>query len=87
MNKLKLFVNILNRCLIFNDYWNTEVDFRYINGLIELIRTNLATLDDGLRNGDEDAMLVQHIQSFFDRTLGYARRRQETEGALIGIIV
>ena len=84
---LKLFVNILNRCLIFNDYWNTEVDFRYINGLIELIRTNLATLDDGLRNGDEDAMLVQHIQSFFDRTLGYARRRQETEGALIGIIV
>ena len=46
---LNLFIEILNRCLVFNLYGNTSVDNRYINGVISLIRTNIDDL-----KGDTD---------------------------------
>lgn len=84
---LKLFVDILNRCLIFNDYGNSSVDFRYINGLIELIKSNLTNFEEDLRNNDDEAKLIKQIQQYFNRTLRYVRNRQESEGSLGGIIV
>lgn len=84
---LKLFVDILNRCLIFNDYGNSAVDYRYINGLIELIRSNLSNFEDDLRNHDDEAKLIRQISDYFDRTLLYVKNRQEYEGALVGIVV
>lgn len=84
---LKLFVDILNRCLIFNDYGNTAVDSRYINGLIELIRNNLSNFEDELGNIDEEGKLIRQIHKFFTRTLRYIKNRQETEGALGDIVV
>ncbi|KAK6198178.1 vacuolar protein sorting-associated protein 35 [Scheffersomyces amazonensis] len=51
---LKLFIEILNRCLIFNIYGNALVDSRYINGLIDLIRTNI----DNLKTDDNEAAFL-----------------------------
>ncbi|KAK6465297.1 vacuolar protein sorting-associated protein 35 [Scheffersomyces coipomensis] len=48
---LKLFIEILNRCLIFNVYGNALIDSRYINGLIDLITTNI----DNLKTDDNEA--------------------------------
>ena len=50
---LKLFLEILNRCLIFNVYGNSLIDTRYINGLIDLINTNIDNLSDD-KGHDED---------------------------------
>lgn len=83
---LKLFVDILNRCLIFNEYGNTAVDSRYINGLIELIRNNLSNFEDEMDNGDDEGKLIRQIQNYFLRTLRYIKNRQQTEGALGDII-
>lgn len=86
---LKLFVEILNRCLIFSVYGNGLVDLRYINGLIDLIRTNLANFkDDSTRGEDEqEAKLLGQIEQFFERTLLYVAEQQELEERFPDIIV
>lgn len=79
---LKLFLEILNRCLIFHIYGNHLVDSRYINGLIDLIRTNLENLkdDNNLRNDeDQETKLLNHIELYFDRTLNYIAEQQMSE--------
>ena len=48
-----MFLEILNRCLIFNVYGNSLIDTRYINGLIDLINTNIDNLSDD-KGHDED---------------------------------
>lgn len=87
---LKLFVEILNRCLIFNVYGNWLMDSRYINGLIDLIHTNLSSLkDDNIVRDEEDqeARLLRHTEMFFERTLSYVRDQQESEDRFHEIIV
>lgn len=86
---LKLFVEILNRCLIFSVYGNGLVDLRYINGLIDLIQTNLANFkDDGARDeDDQEAKLLGQIQRFFDRTLLYVAEQQDAEDHFHDIVV
>ncbi|SGZ58028.1 CIC11C00000000615 [Sungouiella intermedia] len=86
---LKLFVEILNRCLIFSVYGNGLVDLRYINGLIDLIRTNLGNFkDDSTKDEDEqEAKLLGQIEQFFERTLLYVAEQQELEDRFPDIIV
>lgn len=86
---LKLFVEILNRCLIFSVYGNGLVDLRYINGLIDLIRTNLGNFkDDSTRGEDEqETKLLGQIEQFFERTLLYVAEQQELEERFPDIIV
>lgn len=86
---LKLFVEILNRCLIFSVYGNWLVDLRYINGLIDLIRTNIANFkDDSTRDEDEqETKLLGQIEQFFERTLVYVAEQQELEDRFTDIIV
>lgn len=86
---LKLFVEILNRCLIFSVYGNGLVDLRYINGLIDLIQTNLANFkDDATKDeDDQEAKLLSQIQHYFDRTLLYVAEQQESEDQFQDIVV
>lgn len=87
---LKLFVEILNRCVIFNVYGNWYIDARYINGLIDLIRNNIANLkeDDAAKDEENrETRLLRHIELLFDRTLEHIAVQQETEGRLQGITV
>ncbi|RLV95965.1 Vacuolar protein sorting-associated protein 35 [Spathaspora sp. JA1] len=98
---LKLFIEILSRCLIFNVYGNGHVDSRYINGLIDLIKTNIENLRDdeqgeaeeedntGANEEEEEkeAVLFKSSQKVFERTLKYISQQQETEGRFEGIIV
>lgn len=86
---LKLFVEILNRCLIFSVYGNGLVDLRYINGLIELIRTNLSNFkDDSTKEeDDQEAKLLRQIEQLFDRTVLYVAEQQEAEDRFHDIVV
>ena len=82
---LKLFIEILNRCLIFNIYVddNLVIDSKYINGLIELIKTNIENLkSDDMSNIEDDnkeARLFKLSRDFFERTLDYIREEQGGE--------
>lgn len=87
---LKLFLEILNRCLIFNVYGNYLIDSRYINGLIDLIKTNVENLkdDNNVRNDDDqEARLFKHIEKYFDRTLTYIAEQQMNENRFADILV
>lgn len=93
---LKLFVEILNQCLIFNIYGNALADSRYINGLIDLIRTNIDNLRDDDNNAktdaadeedDKEARLFKQSVGYFERTLSYIRDQQEVENRFEGIVV
>lgn len=87
---LKLFVEILNRCLIFNIYGNHLIDSRYINGLIDLIRTNLENFrDDNASKDDDDheSRLFNQIQAYFHRTLHYIEEQKYSEDRFQDIIV
>lgn len=85
---LKLFVEILNRCLIFSVYGNQLVDLRYINGLIDLIRTNLSNFRDDQRvEDDQETRLLRQIEAYFERTLGYIRDQQVAEDRFPEIMV
>ena len=80
---LKLFIEILNRCLIFYIYGNEYVDSNYINGLIDLIKTNI----DNLKNeNDEDGDIFASIQSLFQRTLDYIDNEKSTSGQFQNIV-
>ncbi|CUM66430.1 uncharacterized protein PRCAT00004094001 [Priceomyces carsonii] len=87
---LKLFVEILNRCLIFNIYGNPLIDSRYINGLIDLIKTNVDNLKDNnlVKDSDDNEFkLFTHISNLFERTLRYIEEQQASEGRFDGVIV
>ncbi|PVH20513.1 hypothetical protein CXQ85_002305 [Candidozyma haemuli] len=88
---LRLFVEILNRCVIFNVYGNWLIDARYINGLIDLIRNNLANLkeQDASRasEDDKDVRILRLVELYFDRTLEHIADQQQSEGRLEGVIV
>lgn len=87
---LKLFVEILNRCLIFNIYDNWMVDSRYIGGLIDLIRTNFANFEESHLSGvddDQEARLLRRIEELFNRTLEYLKDQQQSADRLRDIVV
>lgn len=86
---LKLFVEILNRSLVFNVYGNGLIDLRYINGLVDLIRTNIANFrDDSTRDeDDQEARLLRHIEEYFQRTLAYIQLQQVSEDRFPNVIV
>lgn len=87
---LKLFVEILNRCVVFNVYGNWYIDARYINGLIDLIRNNLVNLKDqdaSRTEDDRETRLYRIIEGYFDRTLEHIAEEQQTEGRLEGVSV
>lgn len=83
---VRLFVEVLNRCLEFHLYGNNLVDLRYINGLIELIRSNLENLADDGVDGNE-RQLYYSIRAYFDRTLHYIEEQQYLEAQFVGVAI
>lgn len=72
---VELFVEILNRYVYYYDQQNETVTTKYLNGLIELIHSNLQT------NEDEPNPSLEGPKRHFQRTLEYIRSR-EYEGVV-----
>ncbi|KAG2412305.1 vacuolar protein sorting-associated protein VPS35 [Aspergillus terreus] len=72
---VELFVEILNRYVYYFDQQNETVTTKYLNGLIELIHSNLQT------NEDEPNPGLEGPKRHFERTLEYIRSR-EYEGVV-----
>lgn len=68
---VELFVEILNRYIYYFDHGNTEVTARHINGLIEVIQTNLSN------NSDESTSTSPRMH--FERTLQYISGQRDTD--------
>ena len=64
---VELFVEILNRYVYYFDQENDAVTTKYLNGLIELIHSNL--------NTTENASGLENPRKHFERTLEYIRSR------------
>ncbi|PGH10446.1 hypothetical protein GX51_00205 [Blastomyces parvus] len=74
---VELFVEILNRYVYYFDQGNETVTTKYLNGLIELIHSNLQTSqNDGVPNSSLD-----NPKRHFQRTLDYIKSR-EYEGVV-----
>ena len=67
---VELFVEILNRYVYYFDQQNETVTTKYLNGLIELIYSNLQT------NADEQNANLDGPKRHFERTLDYIRSRE-----------
>ena len=72
---VELFVEILNRYVYYFDQQNETVTTKYLNGLIELIHSNLQS-SESESNSSLDAP-----KRHFERTLEYIRSR-EYEGII-----
>ncbi|KAI9372663.1 vacuolar protein sorting-associated protein 35 [Aspergillus egyptiacus] len=72
---VELFVEILNRYVYYFDQQNETVTIKYLNGLIELIHSNLQT------DQDEPNPALENPKRHFQRTLEYIRSR-EFEGVV-----
>ncbi|KAF3909421.1 hypothetical protein AA313_de0201958 [Arthrobotrys entomopaga] len=73
---IELFVEILNRYVYYFDQQNEAVTVRYINGLIELIHSNLGNNSDSAAN--------ESPKAHFERTLEYISSR-DYEGVITDI--
>ncbi|KAK4981262.1 retromer complex subunit Vps35 [Elasticomyces elasticus] len=65
---VELFVEILNRYVYYFDQGNDAVTIKYLNGLIELIHSNL--------NTSENASALDNPRRHFQRTLDYIASRE-----------
>ncbi|EHY54892.1 retromer complex subunit Vps35 [Exophiala dermatitidis] len=73
---VELFVEILNRYVYYFDQQNETVTTKYLNGLIELIHSNLSTT-----NVDGNTQALENPKRHFFRTLEYIKTR-EFEGVV-----
>ena len=72
---VELFVEILNRYVYYFDQENDAMTTKYLNGLIELIHSNL--------NTSESIAGLDNPRKHFERTLAYIKVR-EYEGVETG---
>ncbi|KAH0542677.1 hypothetical protein FGG08_002910 [Glutinoglossum americanum] len=70
---VELFVEILNRYVYYFDQQNEAVTTKYLNGLIELIHSNLQT--------NQETSAIENPKRHFQRTLDYIASR-EYEGVV-----
>jgi vacuolar protein sorting-associated protein 35 len=70
---VELFVEVLNRYLYFFEQENETITIRFINGLIELIHSNLSTADSSAS--------LDNARRHFERTIEYVKSR-EYEGVV-----
>lgn len=74
---IELFIEILNRYVYYFDQQNETVTTKYLNGLIELIHSNLQTSE----NEGISPTSLENPRQHFQRTLDYIRSR-EYEGVV-----
>ena len=65
---VELFAEILNRYVYYFDQENDAVTTKYLNGLIELIHSNLSTTDN--------PSSLENPRKHFQRTLDYIASRE-----------
>jgi len=70
---IELFVEILNRCLYFFIHGNESITIKYINGLIELIQSNLESITN------ENGQINENPKKHFQRTLEYIESQKEID--------
>lgn len=70
---IELFVEILNRCLYYFIHGNESITIKYINGLIELIQTNLESITN------ENGQIGENPKKHFQRTLEYIDSQKEID--------
>lgn len=70
---IELFVEILNRCLYYFIHGNESITIKYINGLIELIQTNLESISN------ENGQINENPKKHFQRTLEYIDSQKEID--------
>jgi vacuolar protein sorting-associated protein 35 len=70
---VELFVEVLNRYLYYFEQENETITTRFINGLIELIHSNLQTADS--------SQSLENARRHFQRTVDYVKSR-EYEGVI-----
>lgn len=86
---IKLFIEILSKCLQFDNYGSPFITSSYVNRLIELIKTNLDNLVDDNNLKDEDDKeykLFYSIRGFFQRNLDYIEQQKE-EGRFVDVVI
>ncbi|KAI5286914.1 Vacuolar protein sorting-associated protein 35 [Ascosphaera aggregata] len=69
---IELFIEILNRYVYYFDQQNETVTTKYLNGLIELIHSNLQTSE----NEGISTTSLDNPRQHFQRTLDYIRSRE-----------
>ncbi|ODV72253.1 retromer subunit VPS35 [Cyberlindnera jadinii NRRL Y-1542] len=69
---IELFVEILNRCLYYFIHGNESISIKYINGLIELIQTNIDTLS-------QENSVNENPKKHFERTLEYITSQKDID--------
>jgi vacuolar protein sorting-associated protein 35 len=74
---VELFIEILNRYVYYFDQQNETVTTKYLNGLIELIHSNLQTSQNDAANNSS----LENPKRHFQRTLDYIKSR-EYEGVV-----
>jgi len=72
---VELFVEILNRYVYYFDQQNETVTVKYLNGLIELIHSNLSTTNSETNNVGGGQQSLENPKRHFFRTLDYIRTR------------
>ncbi|MCJ1310254.1 Vacuolar protein sorting-associated protein 35 [Agyrium rufum] len=72
---VELFVEILNRYVYYYDQQNEVITTKYLNGLIELIHSNLSNSNTSNNSAQENAAL-EGPRRHFERTLEYIASRE-----------
>ncbi|CAO3624827.1 unnamed protein product [Cunninghamella blakesleeana] len=85
---LELFVEILNQCMFYFEQNNKMVTTKYINGLIEMIKASLSSLDDAdeytftsssssILQQKDGISMAKYVRRHFNSTLKLLKDRQE----------
>ncbi|KAF7732871.1 Vacuolar protein sorting-associated protein 35 [Apophysomyces ossiformis] len=83
---VELFVEILNRYIYYFENGNEAVTAKYLNGLIDLINSNLSNMENPDQHppASSSSSLVEHtgpaseyVIKYFHATIGHLRTRQE----------
>ena len=86
---IELFVEILNRYVYYYDQQAESITPKFINGLLDLIRQNLDSLEtpsssagsgkEGGGNESGGGGAVEHVRGYYQRTIDHIRRRGQDE--------
>ena len=74
---VELFVEILNRYVYYFDQQNETVTTKYLNGLIELIHSNLSSnsANNNQQGDTNNNSSLENPKRHFQRTLDYIRSK------------
>ncbi|KAI9309436.1 vacuolar protein sorting-associated protein 35, partial [Cunninghamella echinulata] len=87
---LELFVEILNQCIFYFQQNNDKITTKYINGLIDMIKSSLSNLDEAdeypftsssstLLQQNSGLAMAKYVRRQFTCTLKYLKHYQELE--------